>query len=109
MAESLKVLAQNYPAATTLTDIYTVPALKSATVSSLMICNNNVASRQFRISIAKAAEADTNKQYIYYDQDVDGKTTFVATVGLTLGAGDIIRVYTSALGLSFNVFGVEIG
>lgn len=108
MAETLKVLAQSAPAATTLTDVYTVPSLTSTTVSTLTVCNRGASSASFRISVAIAGAADTAAQYIFYDQALDANSTYAATMGITLGAADKIRVYASNANLTVNVFGVEV-
>ena len=41
MSDSLKVLGQIAPAATTETDLYTVPAATQTTVSSIVIANRD--------------------------------------------------------------------
>ena len=38
MSDSLKVLGQSAPSATTETDFYTVPAQTQTTVSSIVVC-----------------------------------------------------------------------
>lgn len=108
MAEALKVLGQSAPLATTLTDIYTVPALTQATVSTITVCNRSATATAFRISVAVAGAADATTQYIYYDQQIDGNSTFASTIGLTLGAADKIRVYATLATLTFNVYGIEV-
>lgn len=107
MGEAAKVLGQVEAPATTLTDLYTVPASTQTTVSSLVICNRTNSSKTFRVSVAVANLADTLKQYIYYDVTVMRNDTFIATIGLTLAATDRVRVYASAVGLSFSLYGVE--
>lgn len=108
MAEALKVLGQIVPSATTLTAVYTVPAVTQATVSSISVCNQNATSVTFRISVAVNGAADDPKQYMYYDLPLLENDTFIATVGLSLAAGDVIRVRSSTANVSFNVFGVEL-
>lgn len=108
MASTYKVLAQSKPIATTLTDAYTVPGATQATVSSLVVTNQSATATSFRVAIAIAGAADTPKQYLYYDVAIPGNDTFVATVGVTLGAADVIRVYNTLATLSFNFFGVEV-
>lgn len=108
MGEALKVLGQLAPAATTLSALYTVPAFTSATVSSIVACNQNNGAIKFRVSVAVAGAADDPKQYLYYDVDLTKKNTFSAVLGLTLGAGDIVRVYTDTANVSFSLFGVEV-
>jgi hypothetical protein len=109
MPESLKILGQLLPANTTLTNCYTVPAGSSATISSVSVCNLTNAVKTFRISVAIAGAADTNKQYIFYDQEIEAFSNFTATIGITMAATDVLRVQTSnANALSFNVFGIEV-
>lgn len=108
MAETLKVLGQSVPVANALTDAYTVPAATQATVSSVVVANQNSGTTVFRVSIAVAGAADTAKQYLYYDLPLAGNDTFVATIGVTIGATDVIRVMSSLGNVSFNIFGVEV-
>lgn len=108
MAEILKILGQSAPGATTSTDVYTVPALTQTTVSSVVICNRSATAASFRISASIAGAALANQQYLYFDQYIDGNSTFIATIGITLSPTDVIRVYASTANLSFNVFGIEV-
>lgn len=104
---TVKVLAQSNPSATTLTDAYTVPAATTATVSSITVCNQAASATTFRVSVAVAGAANATKQYLYYDVSLDAYDTFVATIGITLGAADVIRVYSGNASTSFNIFGVQ--
>lgn len=107
MGIAYKVLGQSVPSATTLTDIYTVPASTSTVISSISICNTSSTATTFRISVAVAGAANTNKQYLYYDVTIAGNDTFVATIGITLATTDVVRVYSTLATLSFNLFGSE--
>lgn len=108
MAEALKIIGQSYPSVSVLTDIYTVGVAKSAAISSISICNQSMAAAKFRISVAIAGAADTAAQYLYLDQDISPKSTFIATVGLTLAATDVLRVWSSNGMISFVAFGSEV-
>jgi hypothetical protein len=108
MASTLKVLGQNAPGAATLTDCYTVPALTTATVSTLVVCNRSATATAFRVSVAVAGAADATSQYIYYDVAIPGNDTFAATLGISLGAGDVVRVYNTLATCTFSIYGVEI-
>jgi hypothetical protein len=108
MADTLKVLAQVNPSATTLTTLYTVPGATSTTVSSLVICNQAASAGTFRISIQVAAAADNAKQYLYYDTAVGANDTFVATIGITLATTDVVKCYASSTSQSFTLYGVEV-
>lgn len=106
MADTYKTLAQANPAAATLTDAYTVPALTSAIISTITVANRSVAT-SFRLSVAIAGAADANQQYIAYDVPIGANETIALTFGITLATTDIIRVYATLATLSFNIFGVE--
>jgi hypothetical protein len=108
MADSLKILGSNAPAAATSTLLYTVPASTSTTISSISVCNTSATATSFRISVAAAGATLANNQYIYFDQAIDGNSTYVATIGMTLAATDVVRVYATLATLSFNAFGVEV-
>lgn len=103
-----KVLAQNAPAATTSTDIYTVGAGKQAVISSIVIANRTTSSATYRIAIRVAGATLATNQYIAYDITVGLSDSTTLTLGLTLGAGDVITVYASTANLTFSVFGSEI-
>jgi hypothetical protein len=54
-----------------------------------------------------ADAAASNEQYLYYDKTLAANETFSAVLGLTLNQSDVVKVYASNTGLSFNMFGVE--
>lgn len=107
MADSLKILAQTSPLSNTLTDLYFTPSGKSCSISSITVCNAGSAAK-FRISAAAGGAGNNQSHYLYWDQDLDANSTFVITIGITLTAGDVIRVYSTNALTSFNIFGVEI-
>lgn len=107
MSEADLVLAQISPAAATLTTLYTVSST-SAVVSSITICNSNVLQINFSISVAIGGASDSVKQYIYSLLPLLGNDTFIATIGLTLANGDVIRCYSDTSNVSFNLFGIQI-
>lgn len=108
MAEVYKVLGQAALAATTLTDVYTVPAGKSAVVSTVFICNRSAGAVATRLSVAVAGAADDNKQYIYYGLSIPANDSISLTAGITLAATDVFRAYAASADISVNIFGSEI-
>jgi hypothetical protein len=60
------------------------------------------------VSVAPGGAGDSLEQYIYYDVKVLKNDSVFATIGLTLAATDVVRVYASAVGLSFSLFGTEV-
>ncbi len=108
MADTLKVLGQSAPSAATLTTLYTVPSSTSTTISSVVVANRSGTGTSFRIVVAVAGASIDNKQYLYFDVDISGNDTFVATIGATLAATDVVKIYATLATLSFNAFGVEV-
>ena len=106
MAETLKVLYQSNPPASVLTDLYTAPS--QATVSSIVVCNQSSTDATFRLSVAVAGASDDPKQYLYYGTWLPGNDTFIATIGITLGSTDVIRIYATSASISCSIFGVEV-
>jgi hypothetical protein len=102
------VLGQANPPAATLTVAYTVPAATSVVVSTIKVCNRSATPTLFRVSIAVAGVGDDPKQYIYYDNAIPWNRSFGETEGITLAAGDVVRVYATLATLTFSIFGNEI-
>lgn len=107
MADTLKVLGQSAPSATTETDLYTVPTSTSISGSSLVVCNRGGTATTFRVSVSVTGGATATKDYLYFDAAIPANETFIATIGLTCSAADKVRVYAGNSNLSFSLFGVE--
>jgi glucose-6-phosphate dehydrogenase assembly protein OpcA len=108
MATVYKVLGQSNPAATTNTDIYTVPASTSTIVSTIVIANLASTDATFRIAIRPGGATIANQHYVAYNVTVGGADSTTVTIGPTLAATDKITVYASTANVAFNVFGSEI-
>jgi glucose-6-phosphate dehydrogenase assembly protein OpcA len=108
MATTYKVLGQSIPAATTQATLYTVPSATQAVVSSIVICNQATSAATFRLAIRIAGATLTAAQYIAYDVTVGASDSTVLTMGLTLGAADLLTVYASTATVSFSAYGSEI-
>ena len=108
MAATYKPLGQSNPSAATLTDAYTVPAATSAIVSTIMVCNRSAVPTAFRLGIAVAGAATDLKQYLAYDAPIGANEFLAFTIGATLAATDVLRVYATLATLSFNIFGEEL-
>jgi hypothetical protein len=108
MPTNYKVLGQSNPAATTATTLYTVPAATQAIVSTLTVTNQTATAGTYRIAVRVAGAALAAAQYLAYDVSLPGNATDTLTLGVTLGATDVITVYASAATFSFNAFGSEL-
>lgn len=104
MADTFGALAQSAPAATTLTDAYTVPTGKRATVE-VVACNRSTATT-IRLQHAIGGAASSNAQYLLYDYALAANEAKV-TAQITLKAADVVRVYSNSGNVSFNINGIE--
>ena len=107
MADVLKVLGQLDPAATTTTVLYTVPDMTQTTISSIVAANRTGSAITFRLSVHVGGAGADDKQYIYYDKSVAANDSLPIVIGITLNQTDVLKVYTSAVDMSFNIFGCE--
>ena len=108
MPTTYKVLGQSNPSATTATTLYTVPSATQAVVSTIVIANLAASAATFRIACRVAGAALANSQYVAYDITVGASDSTALTLGVTLGAADVITVYASTANLTFTAFGSEI-
>ena len=106
MANTYSILAQLNPAINTTTVLYT--AVNPTIVSTIVVCNTGGVPSSFCISVAVAGASIVTKQYLYYMIPINNADTFCATLGITLAATDVIRVYATTADLVFNAFGTEI-
>ena len=108
MSTTYKVLGQQEPAITTETTLYTVPSATQTVCSTLSVCNRTASAATFRVRIKINNAADADAQFIMYDAPIAAKDTLLLTFGTTLGAGDVVRVYSSNADTAFQLFGSEI-
>jgi hypothetical protein len=108
MPTNYKVLGQSNPAATTATSLYTVPSATQAIVSTITVCNQAATAATYRIAVRVAGATLAATQYIAYDVSLPANATDTLTLGVTLGATDVITVYASTATMSFNAYGSEL-
>ena len=108
MPVNYKVLGQSNPAATTATTLYTVPASTQAIVSTLAVANTGGTSATFRVAIRIAGATLATSQYIAYDTAITANNSTMLTLGIALGAADVVTVYASNTNLVFSAFGTEL-
>lgn len=108
MATTYKVLGQVNPSATTATTLYTVPSATQTVVSTISVCNQAGTAATFRIAVRPAGATLSAEHYIVYGATVPASDSTFFTLGIALGATDVVTVYASSADLSFNAFGSEI-
>lgn len=114
MAEQYGILAQSFPAAATITQLYGAPSQSQAVISSIMINNQDAAEDQFWLAFSKGGTAsDVPMQYAYGAGPAQtgggvrapSGNPVALTLGITLGPSDQIWVMSLNGTTSFNVFG----
>lgn len=109
MAETLKILGQAAPAATTETEVYTVPSATTAVISTLSVCNQAATPATYRVALRPAADSTTAaKHWVVYGATIDGSDSTFFTLGWTLSAGDKVIIYTSSATMSATLTGSEL-
>jgi hypothetical protein len=99
-------LGTNALAATTLTNVYTVPA---GTYSVVNISFTNTSATAVTIRLLVGASTTLSviaSEYIEYNTTIIGNGVFERT-GVVLDAGRNVIAYASAAGVNCNVYGIE--
>ena len=100
-----QALSQSTPAATTVTDIYTVPASKLSTVR-VLVTNRGATALAYRLSVAPLGASDANSHYFVYDETLAANASG-SSPPLVLQATDVVRAYTDTATLTVTVIGIE--
>ena len=108
MTTTYKVLGQVNPTANVISTLYTVPGSTSTVVSTIVACNQSNIATTFRLTVQPGGAALATKHYINYDTALPGNDTIALTLGMTLGAGDVVNVSATTSTTSFSAFGSEI-
>jgi hypothetical protein len=109
MAINYKILGQAHPATTAEANVYTVPAATQTIVSTLSITNVTASSASARVWVRIAGAATAHVNSVLFDVPLAANSVAAFTLGITLGATDIVTVRSSAGNtLTFQLFGSEI-
>ena len=103
-----KVLGQSAPAATTATNVYTVPAATEAVISTIVVANRAATAGSFRLSVRPNGAVQADQHYLAYDVPIAANDSTTLTLGITVDATDVVTFYASSADMSINVFGTEI-
>lgn len=106
MATTYKVLGQVVPVANTFTTLYTAPS--QAVVSTLNICNLTASNVTFRAAVRPAGATIDPKHYIAYDTPLPAQDAIALTIGISLGAADVVTAWSTQGNVAFSLFGSEI-
>ncbi len=92
-------------AASTITDVYEVPASTMASIN-INVCNRNAAPAYIRLAISDVAGVQDNDEYIEYDAEVPANGVLERT-GYVLSAGQIVTAYSDTANITVTVVGIE--
>tara|TARA_R110000868_G_scaffold12143_8_gene58926 strand:+ start:304 stop:582 length:279 start_codon:yes stop_codon:yes gene_type:complete len=90
-------------------DLYTVPSGTATIVSSLVVTNVTAAAALAHVFVRAAGVSATTGNAIMYDVTVAANSVATFTLGITMGAGDVITVRSdTANAIAFHAFGSEV-
>jgi hypothetical protein len=88
--------------------LYTVPAGKQTTLTSIFTVNHDTVQRTYDLAIVPAGETLSLKHHVRWDQPVAASNFDLVTSKYTLAAGDKLVVFPSTIDkIGFTAFGVE--
>jgi len=108
MPNTYKILGQSIPTANTFFDIYAVPSGANAVISTVNVCNITSGNVTFRLAARQGNATLTTRQYLVYDTAVPPQDSIGLSLGISLGAGDVLTAFSFQGNTTFNVFGTEI-
>lgn len=92
--------------------LYTVPANTEASISSISVINNGTVSGDYYLGVVKSADSSTpgisEVQTIIPTRTIDAGVTDEIVGGITLSAGDQIRIFTESPDITAHIYGAEI-
>lgn len=107
MAVTYQILAQALPVAATNTTLYTVPAITSAILSTLSICNQNT-STQYSIYVTPSGATLNPNNAIVFNSFLEQYDSIFLTIGISMATGDFITVSSLNGNVSFSAFGSQL-
>jgi hypothetical protein len=108
MTTVYKVLGQLNPTANTQTTLYTTPSGNNTVISTIAICNQAATSTTFCVAVQALGAALQSKHYVNFNTPIPANDTITLTLGITMGASDILSVNAASSTVSFSAFGTEI-
>lgn len=96
-------------AATTITDVYTVPASTKASCN-VNFANRNASTVAIRLALSDTSATQGNDEFLFYDLNlgpVGSSNSTASYTALMMDAGKIITAYSDASNVSVVVTGVE--
>ena len=108
MPTTYRILGQGLPAANTFTDLYVVPMGTNTIVSTVNVCNTSTSNTTFRLLARQNGNTTATGQYLAFNVPIGIFDATAISLGMTLGANDVVTVYSFEGNAAFTVFGTEI-
>ena len=99
---------QGTASTSTYATLYTVPATKAAVISTIGISNETSSIIDYRLAIVDSDVDPSSGDFIVYDSNVSANDTTFITVGVTLTAGQYLKISCSNSSSTFMCFISEI-
>ena len=113
MADNYKILSKEYAEnSSSAKTLYTTPASKEASISSISIINNGENSGEYYLGVVKSSDSATpgisTTQQIIPTRTLAAGETDEIVGGITLSSGDQIRIYSESPNIYAHIYGVEL-
>jgi hypothetical protein len=99
------IIAQAYPDAGVLAEIYCTPENVLVQVNSIIATNHGPGVAKIKISLASEDAADDPKQYLVFDKEIPANEFILCPFTVYLRYEDMIRAASDTGNVSFNVLG----
>jgi len=113
MTSNYKVLSQEFAEnSSSAKTLYTTPSSTEASISSISVINNGTVSGDYYLGVVKSADSSTpgisNTQTIIPNKTLAAGAIDEIVGGITLSAGDQIRIYSESPDITAHIYGVEL-
>lgn len=113
MADTYKILGQVVSSATTEIIAYTVPTSYQTVTSAIQILNTGVSTATYTLSFVTNSDVPTSSTSQNYQKAISNRSILSGEVheikgGITLSAGDQIRILSNTNSIVASIYGVEI-
>lgn len=99
------IIAQAYPAAGVLDEVYCTPENTITQINSIIATNQGAGPCKVRITIVSEDAVDDPKQYIVFDKSIPANDFVIFPIAVYFTYEDMVRASSDTGTVSFNVLG----
>lgn len=107
MAQTYKILGQAVLVAATGAYIYTVPDIKGAVISKIVVYNDDAATATVKIHIVNAADGGAYPKNKNYQAIITTKATYTERMNVGVSNADQVYFESDINNVAVSVYGVE--